>query len=87
MTKQYQQLLAMEGVKLTFEPAALRELARAAVQKGTGARGLRSMLEEVMLDVMYTVPQRTGLKEFSITADLIRKRRPEEQDEAVLASA
>ena len=87
MIKQYQQLLAMEGVKLTFEPAALLELARAAVQKGTGARGLRSMLEEVMLDVMYTVPQRTSLKEFSITADLICKRRPEEQDEAVLASA
>ncbi|TAN37819.1 MAG: ATP-dependent Clp protease ATP-binding subunit ClpX [Verrucomicrobia bacterium] len=87
MTKQYQQLLAMEGVKLTFEPAALRELARTAVQKGTGARALRSMLEEVMLDVMYDVPQRTGLKEFVVTADLIRKRRPEEQGEALRASA
>lgn len=87
MTKQYQQLLAMEDVKLTFEPAALRELARAAVQKGTGARGLRSMLEEVMLDIMYDVPQQTDLKEFTVTADLTRKRHLEELDETLRASA
>ena len=87
MTKQFQQLFAMENVKLTFEPAALRELARAAVQKGTGARGLRSMLEEVMLDVMYDVPQRASLREFTITTGLIRQRHSEEPDEAGLASA
>ena len=87
MTKQYQQLLAMEGVKLSFSTEALHELARAAVRKGTGARGLRSMLEEVMLDVMYDVPQRAGLKEFAVTTDLIHKRQPEEPDEAIRASA
>jgi ATP-dependent Clp protease ATP-binding subunit ClpX len=87
MTRQYQQLLAMEGVKLTFTPEALRDLARAAVKKGTGARGLRSMIEEVMLDVMYDVPQRSGLKDFSVTTDLVRKRRTETLDEALLASA
>jgi ATP-dependent Clp protease ATP-binding subunit ClpX len=81
MTKQYQQLLAMEEVKLTFEPDALCELARAAVQKGTGARGLRSLLEEVMLDVMYDVPQRGNLRAFTVTADLIRKRRAVADDE------
>jgi ATP-dependent Clp protease ATP-binding subunit ClpX len=75
MTKQYQQLLAMENVKLAFAPEALRELACAAVQKGTGARGLRSLLEEVMLDIMYDVPQRTNLREYTVTADLIRRRR------------
>ncbi len=81
MTKQYQQLLAMEEVKLTFPADALRELARAAVQKGTGARGLRSLLEEVMLDVMYDVPQRASLREFTVTADLIRRRRAVADDE------
>ena len=87
MTKQYQQLMAMEGVKLTFTNEALHELARSAVRKGTGARGLRSMLEEVMLDVMYDVPQRAGLKEFSVTADLLRKHHAEDENESVRESA
>ena len=88
MTKQYQQLFAMEGVKLTFTPEALQALAAAAVQKGTGARGLRSMLEEVMLDVMYDVPQRANLREFAVTADLINQRRAVADDaEPVRASA
>ncbi|HQQ03449.1 MAG TPA: ATP-dependent Clp protease ATP-binding subunit ClpX [Kiritimatiellia bacterium] len=56
MTKQYQQLLAMEGIDLTFTSSALNELARMAKQKGTGARALRSILEHVMLDVMYEAP-------------------------------
>ncbi len=88
MTKQYQQLFAMEGVKLTFTPEALQALAAAAVQKGTGARGLRSMLEEVMLDVMYDVPQRANLREFAVTADLINQRRAvADEAEPVRASA
>ena len=88
MTKQYQQLFAMEGVNLTFTPEALQALATAAVQKGTGARGLRSMLEEVMLDIMYEVPQRTNLHEFAVTADLIATRRAVADDpEPLLASA
>jgi ATP-dependent Clp protease ATP-binding subunit ClpX len=88
MTKQYEQLFAMEGVKLTFTPEALQALAHAAVQKGTGARGLRSMLEEVMLDIMYEVPQRTNLHEFAVTADLISQRRAVADDvEPVRASA
>ncbi|MCX7010583.1 MAG: ATP-dependent Clp protease ATP-binding subunit ClpX [Kiritimatiellaeota bacterium] len=88
MTKQYQQLFAMEGVKLTFTTDALRALAHAAVQKGTGARGLRSMLEEVMLDIMYEVPQRPTLHEFAVTAELIAQRRAVADDiEPVRASA
>jgi ATP-dependent Clp protease ATP-binding subunit ClpX len=88
MTKQYEQLFAMEGVKLTFTPEALHALAHAAVQKGTGARGLRSMLEEVMLDIMYEVPQRTNLHDFAVTADLINQRRAVVDDvEPVRASA
>ena len=58
MTRQYRKLLAMEGVELEFTPGALRELAREAVRRETGARGLRSLLENIMLDVMYEVPRR-----------------------------
>jgi len=58
MTRQYRKLLAMEGVELEFTPAALRELAREAVRRETGARGLRALLENIMLDVMYEAPRR-----------------------------
>lgn len=56
LTKQFSKLLAMEGVELEFTPDALRELAAQAIRKGTGARALRSLLEKLMLDVMYDVP-------------------------------
>ncbi len=63
MVKQYAKLLAMEGVNLSFTDTALRELARIAMMKGTGARGLRSILEHVMLDIMYEIPMRDDVKE------------------------
>jgi len=56
MIKQYTKLFWMEGVRLTVTKDALRALAGQAVTKGTGARALRSMLERIMLDIMYTVP-------------------------------
>ncbi len=56
LIKQYSKLLAMEGVELEFTADALRELAAQAIQKGTGARALRSLLEKLMLDVMYDIP-------------------------------
>jgi ATP-dependent Clp protease ATP-binding subunit ClpX len=56
LIKQYSKLLAMEGVELEFTAEALRELAGQAMQKGTGARALRSLLEKLMLDVMYDIP-------------------------------
>jgi ATP-dependent Clp protease ATP-binding subunit ClpX len=56
LTKQYAKLMAMEGVELEFSPEALRELAVQAIKKGTGARALRSLLERLMLDIMYEVP-------------------------------
>ena len=56
LIKQYGKLLAMEGVELEFTPDALAELAAQAIQKGTGARALRSLLEKLMLDVMYEIP-------------------------------
>ena len=72
MIRQYQKLLAMEGVDLEFTPAALRELAREAVRRETGARGLRALLENIMLDVMYEVPRRKGAGRFVIGDAVVR---------------
>src|SRR6185295_11189300 len=64
LTKQFAKLLAMDGVDLEFTPDALRELAAQAIKKGTGARALRSLLEKLMLDVMFEIPNSdiTGCK-------------------------
>lgn len=73
MVKQYQKLMDMEGVKLEFAQSALKELARVAHHKGTGARGLRAILEHIMLDVMYDVPMKENIKNYRITRQMIRK--------------
>jgi ATP-dependent Clp protease ATP-binding subunit ClpX len=73
MVRQYARLLAMEGVDLSFTPTALKELAHVAHHKGTGARGLRSILEHVMLDVMYEVPMKDDAPDCKITRPMIRK--------------
>ena len=75
LIKQYEKLLAMEGVTLTFTDPALRELARIAGEKKTGARGLRSMLEHLMLDVMYEAPQHDSVKEIRITKTMITRQK------------
>jgi ATP-dependent Clp protease ATP-binding subunit ClpX len=72
LIKQYQKLMAMEGVELSFTKDALKELAREAVAKGTGARGLRSLLEEIMLEVMYKVPSVKGVDKCTITPEVVR---------------
>ncbi|HAL92973.1 MAG TPA: hypothetical protein DCM68_08125, partial [Verrucomicrobia bacterium] len=72
MIRQYQKLLAMEGVELEFTPAALRELAREAVRRETGARGLRSLLENIMLDVMYEAPRRRNAERYVISDTVVR---------------
>jgi ATP-dependent Clp protease ATP-binding subunit ClpX len=71
MTKQYSKLLAMENVKLSFTDSALRELAKTAVARGTGARGLRAILEHIMLDVMYEAPMRVGTSDVRITKQVV----------------
>jgi len=71
LVKQYKKLLAMEGVELDFTPGALRGLAKKAIRKGTGARALRLMLEEIMLDIMYEVPSKKGLSRCAITEDVV----------------
>jgi len=82
MVKQYVKLMAMEGVNLTLTKDALKALAAQAVSKGTGARALRSMLERIMLDLMYEVPSREDVADVTINravvegkkAPLIRKK-------------
>jgi ATP-dependent Clp protease ATP-binding subunit ClpX len=71
LTKQFAKLMAMEGVELEFTPDALRELAAQAVKKGTGARALRSLLEKMMLDVMYDVPEDGNILNIKITRPVV----------------
>ena len=73
LIKQYTRLLEMEGVKLKYTPGSLTFLAEQAIRKGTGARGLRSILERIMLDIMYEVPSRDDLHEFELTRPLLKK--------------
>ena len=63
----------MDGVELEFTPEALDTVAELAVKRGTGARGLRSIMESVMLDVMYEAPGVAGLKKIVITPEVIGK--------------
>jgi len=71
--KQYTKLFDYEGVKVTFTEDAAREIAREALQRKVGARGLRMILEELMLDLMYYVPGNKKVKELAITAEMVKK--------------
>ncbi|MCW5551325.1 MAG: ATP-dependent Clp protease ATP-binding subunit ClpX [Verrucomicrobiae bacterium] len=71
LTKQYAKLLAMEGADLEFSPEALRELAAQAMKKGTGARALRGLIERLMLDVMYDVPESGDILNIKITRPVV----------------
>jgi len=62
LIKQYTRMLSLEGVELKFTPGAMRELAKACIERGTGARGLRALLEKLMLDVMYDAPSGSGAR-------------------------
>jgi len=73
LVRQYQKLFQMEEVSLKFTDGALVAIAREALKRKTGARGLRSILENAMLDVMYEIPSRDGVKEVVINEDVIAK--------------
>ncbi|WP_029522880.1 ATP-dependent Clp protease ATP-binding subunit ClpX [Persephonella sp. KM09-Lau-8] len=75
LIKQYKKLLAMDGVELEFTEDAIREIAREAIARKTGARGLRAIVEEIMLDVMYEVPQAKGIKKVVIDKDVVLKKK------------
>ncbi len=73
--KQYQALLEMDGVDLEFEPEAVDLIAQEAIKRKTGARALRSIVEEIMLDVMYDVPTKADITKFVVTADMVKNRK------------
>lgn len=77
LVKQYQKLLSLDNVRLRFTDGALAAIARKALKRKTGARGLRAILEEVMLDVMYEIPSQKSIKECLLNEDtIVNKERP-----------
>lgn len=76
LTKQFAKLLAMENVELEFSPDALSELATQALHKGTGARALRSLIEKLMLDLMYDIPSSNDVTGVTITSGVVRGECP-----------
>jgi ATP-dependent Clp protease ATP-binding subunit ClpX len=76
MTKQFAKLFAMEGAELKFTSDALRALARSAIRKGTGARALRSLLEKLMLHIMYELPDREDVAGVTINRAVVEGKRP-----------
>ena len=73
LVQQYRKLLAMDGVDLEFEPAALRALAKNAISRKTGARGLRAAMERVMTDIMYEAPGGKTKKKVVVTAEMVEE--------------
>jgi ATP-dependent Clp protease ATP-binding subunit ClpX len=71
LTKQYHKLFEMEGVEIEFREDALRAVARRAMQRKTGARGLRTILENVLLDIMYDLPGMKNVQKVVIDDDVI----------------
>ena len=77
LVKQYQRLFEMEDVKLTFTDDALKAIAKRAIERKTGARGLRSILEEILLDTMFDLPSMEGVEEVVVNEEcILRKGEP-----------
>ncbi len=76
LTKQYQRLFDLEDVKITFEETALRAVAQKALKRGTGARGLRAILEETLLDTMFELPTRDDVVEVRVTENAVSSGAP-----------
>ena len=76
ITKQYETLLAMENVKLEFEKEALEAIAQKAFEKGTGARGLRSIIEDIMVNIMFEIPSQTDIEKCIVTKETVLGKSP-----------
>ncbi|TMS99277.1 ATP-dependent Clp protease ATP-binding subunit ClpX [Apilactobacillus kunkeei] len=74
LVKQYVKLMSLDGVELEFEDDALKEMAHTAIERKTGARGLRSIMEDTMRDIMYEVPSDNDVKKVIVTADSVSKK-------------
>jgi len=71
LTKQYSKLFDLESVKLTFEEGALRAIAKKAIKRGTGARGLRAIVEEILCDIMFALPSQDDVTEVKVTESTV----------------
>ena len=76
LIKQYQKMFELEGIGLTFDPGALKEIARRTFTRGTGARGLRAVMESIMRDVMFELPSRNDVREVVVTPECATGRVP-----------
>ncbi|MBI3291316.1 MAG: ATP-dependent Clp protease ATP-binding subunit ClpX [Elusimicrobia bacterium] len=76
LAKQFQKMFALEGVELVFTPQALEAIARMALKRGSGARGLRAIIEDLMLDVMYELPEQRGLQRCVVDERVVAKEYP-----------
>ena len=74
LVKQYQRMFEMENVRLTFPEEALRSISRKAIQRKTGARGLRSIMESILLDTMFELPSMRGVEEIVVSSDVVDGR-------------
>jgi len=83
IVKQYACLMGMDGVELKFEDEAIDLIAKEALKRKTGARALRSIVEEIMLDIMYEVPSKEDIKEFTVTKEMVEKKQQAPQAEVV----
>ncbi|MBQ4646797.1 MAG: ATP-dependent protease ATP-binding subunit ClpX [Candidatus Gastranaerophilales bacterium] len=83
IVKQYQCLLGMDGVELKFEDEAIDLIAKEALKRKTGARALRSIVEEIMLDIMYEIPSKEDIKEFVVTKEMVEKKQSPQGAEVV----
>jgi ATP-dependent Clp protease ATP-binding subunit ClpX len=76
LLKQYDKMFELEGIRLTFDSDAIRAIAHKALERGTGARGLRAVLEEIMRDVMFEIPSRDDVREVVVTPESVTDRLP-----------
>ncbi len=72
LVKQYQELFKLEGAKLTFKDSAIKEIANKAINKKTGARGLRSILENTLLKTMFDLPSQDNVEEVIVDANTVK---------------
>ena len=74
IVRQYQKLLELDGVKLTFDKEALDSIAEITLERKTGARGLRAIMEGIMMDTMFAVPSDETIKECRVTKDVVQEK-------------
>ncbi len=82
IVKQYACLMGMDGVELKFEDEAIELIAKEALKRKTGARALRSIVEEIMLDIMYDIPSKEDIKEFTVTKEMVENHQQDDTKQA-----